>query len=796
MAGLGGLPDMATGVAGASSQQRGTSSAVSFQVLAGVPIWIDDCFMEAHGLETYVCARDLRGRECAGSPRIHLAPPQESIMMTKSKLAALLVAVPMLATGTANAHEVRGYVSASGVEFIEAQIPSYVPSQLIAPPLTESFACVSATQKNTNVDLQVLDLDLAMPGTDKIRVDITLAANAQGTLDIDGPYACLGSAVCSDEVDIDAVRAVLDFDVRIENGQPRISLAAFDLQLDEDDIDVTLSDCAIDGVVNTIVGFAKGWILGFMETKVEEMAVTTIGPMLQDMVVGFLQYDLSVGGTNVSVAVNDFIVEPNALTVGIDIDAQSQIEASDCVGGDPGEPESVGDGGATFTAGMNAHLGLAVNFGLINDVLYHVWRQGMTCLSGDHLEALGLHLDYDHISALLPGFPSGTELKLNLKLDAPPSIRGLPSADAKVSVDLQGIEVEIVATLPDGSERILGIAIDANATGSVAIDPSTNSLLARLEQSEITRMDLDELAAAQLGFDSAQIITMMNTQVMPSMLAKMGDLPVTGSMFNFADYAIILRGLETSSESFLQAEIDLFRAPANDVGAPNTTIVGSPSGIVSPLDAKIRVGGTDQEIPSELLRYKVTVDGVERPLSPMTLFSVGEVGVTRDYAIEVASVDLNGNEDPTPATLQLTIDGIAPTVLVAGERTQLLDAAGPVNLAWTATDDLTSVERLLTSVKVYRLKDPTDPVTAELVEERTLRTGESNATVKVGSGAVYRVEVNVTDEAGNTATSAMLLDVSGGCGCRAASSPTGAAPIILAFMLASLVMRKRRRDLA
>ena len=336
--------------------------------------------------------------------------------------------------------------------------------------------------------------------------------------------------------------------------------------------------------------------------------------------------------------------------------------------------------------------------------------------------------------------------------------------------------------------------MDASASGAVAIDPSSNALVARLDGAEMTRMDLDELAAAQLGFDTAQIITMMNTQIVPSMLQKMGDIPVTGSMFNFADYAIILRGLDTSSESYLQAEVDLFRAPANDTNAPDTTILGSPSGIVSPHDARIRVGGTDSEVPSELLRYRVIVDYVARPLSPMTQFTIGEVGVTKSYTLKVAAVDLNNNEDATPATMELTVDGIPPTVLVQGDRAKLLETGGPVDLAWTASDDLTSTDRLLTAIKIYRLKDPTDPATAELVEERPLGANANKVTVEVGSGAVYRVEVNVTDEAGNTSTSAMLLDVSGGCGCRAGSSPSGAAPIFVAFFLASMVMRRRRRQ--
>ena len=168
--------------------------------------------------------------------------------------------------------------------------------------------------------------------------------------------------------------------------------------------------------------------------------------------------------------------------------------------------------------------------------------------------------------------------------------------------------------------------------------------------------------------------------------------------------------------------------------------------------------------------------------------------MTKSYTVNVSAVDLNNNEDASPATMELTVDGIAPVVVVQGERAKLLDEAGSVDLAWTASDDLTSTDRLLTTVKVLRLKDPANPATAELVEEYSLRPNESSLTVEVGAGSVYRVEVNVTDEAGNTATSAMLVDVAGGCGCRTAASPGGAAPIVLAFLLAGLIMRRRREE--
>lgn len=692
--------------------------------------------------------------------------------------------------GTAAAHDLRGYISASGVEFIEAQVPSYVPEQFFAPRVEKSFTCVDVVQHDTTVQVDVQNLDISMPETNILRVDVSLGVLAEGILDID---SCVGDGDCTDRVALDSGRAILDFDIQVQNGMPRVSLRSLDLQVTEDDIDVTVDDCALDGVINTVTGFAKEWLLGYLLGKAEDLAEENVGPMLEGMLAGFMRQNLSVGSAQMAVVLEALSVDPGGLELTVDVDAFVDVDAAECIGEDPGEPERHEGTPPNFSSSMGAHLGLAVNFGMIDDVLYHVWRRGLTCLTGDHLEALGLHIDYDHISAMLPGFPPGTEFNLDIKLAKPPRIAGRASADASVAVVIEGLDVKIIGTLPDGSERAVGMSMDLEAAATVAIDPTTNALVVRADSAEMKSMRFDQQAAAQLGFDPAQLRTVMNTSLVPAMLEKMGEMPMTGSMFAFGDYAVILRNLDTSSEAYLLAEVDLFRAPANDTGAPDTAILSSPTGVVSPATARVRVTGTDPEIPSELLRYQVSVDGVARPLSPISEFAVGEVGVTRTYQVEIAAVDLSANTDPTPATLELTVDGIAPSVLILGERSVSQPEGGAVQLTWTASDDTTPETALATTLEVYRLIDPQDALSAELVETIELPAGATSAEVDVTTGSLYRIEIAVTDQAGNTSSSALLLDAgTGGCLCNAGGNPGDAVPIALAFFGLLIVGRRRR----
>jgi hypothetical protein len=708
----------------------------------------------------------------------------------RSPIAALALLAALAAP--AGAHELRGYVSARGVEFIETQIPTYVPESFQAPEVSKSYAGFTATQHDTTVNLEVHNLDISMPATDRLRIDLALEVHAAGKLHIDYPIA--PSSNCLDRLDLDYGRAVIDFDIRVEGGMPRVALADLELMISEDDIDVEVYSCLVDGVLNGVIGFAKEWLLGFLLNKAEDIARQNVGPTLEDMLAGFMRQDFSLGETGVVVALDDLVIEPSGLQLAVDLDAYSNGPIDPCVGPDPGEPQSHAGSAPDFSAAMNAHVGVAVNFGLIDDVVYHAWRRGMTCLTGDHLEALGIHIDYDHIGAMLPGFPAGTDLSLALRLASPPRIVGRAAgAGASVSLAVDGIEADIIAALPDGTERVLGITLDLEASANVAVDPTTNALIARLDGAEMKHMGLDQQAAAQLGFDPAQIRTMMNDSVVPRMLDELGELPVTGSMFAFADYAIILRNLDTSNEAYLLAEVDLFRAPADDFGPPDTAILESPAGVTSPKKAFLRVGGSDPEIPSELLRYRVVVDNAARPISPITKLSIGEVGKTKTYRVEVSAIDLAGNEDPSPAVLDLTIDGIAPAITIDGDRALVMPEGGIIDVVWTATDDTSPESGLFTTVKIYKLTDPQDALSAELVEEQPMAPGTTETQVEISSGSVYRVEVEVTDQAGNVSTSAIMIDAgNGGCLCNAGGGPGGAIPFLIGFLGFTVVMRRRR----
>jgi hypothetical protein len=245
----------------------------------------------------------------------------------------------------------------------------------------------------------------------------------------------------------------------------------------------------------------------------------------------------------------------------------------------------------------------------------------------------------------------------------------------------------------------------------------------------------------------------------------------------------------------MSVQADLFRIPDEDPGAPETTILDYPRQLVSPAEAIVQVSGTDGLIPTELLQYQVTVNDEARPPSYIKRVNIGEVGASGKYKVQVAALDLSGNADGSPANVEIEVDGVAPEVVVDGERTRRMgegEGGKATDLTWRMEDDYTAAEDLTARIELYLITDPTDLLAVEHVRTIDLSAGATSGTVEVEPGALYRAELHVADAVGNETVSAILLDASTeDGGCSAAGGGGGALPVLLALLAAYVVLGGR-----
>jgi MYXO-CTERM domain-containing protein len=713
-------------------------------------------------------------------------------MLMRNAVAVAVVAAA--APGSAAAHQVHGYVSQAGLDFISEQVPALVPSDLYPGPLSKDVACMTATQRNTHVALEVHDFSITIPQEGRLRIYLNMSADGDGELFVDDPFACFGEMTCQDQIYIHDARATIDFDIMLEGGKPTAVFQSVDLQLSEDDIDINFSGCAADDIANWMIDFAKEYVTDMLLAKAEEMAKDALGPKVEEMLGGVGAFSGQIQATDFTAALQDIHVRQTGVDIGVEVGLSSMFEPAECVRDfDDGAPEDLA-GDAPDLAQVTSHLGLALNFGLVNGALYQVWRQGLTCVDGDSLEALGVHLPTDHITQLLPGFPPGTTLDMTMRLSKPPRLTAAAGNDdvdtLAMTAVLEGIELQLIGHKPDGTDKTIDVGMDARVTLALGVDPANNAMVATPVGMEMTRMDIDQVYAAETGLDSARLLQVAHTQLLPKLLAKFGAMPVTGPVFAKGEYAVILRGIG-NNEAFLSVNADLFHIPEGDVGAPETSIIEYPSGPVSVENSKVRVSGVDGMIPTELLRYNVTVDGEARPLTYVRAFAVGTAGESGTYEVRVSAVDLGGNTDDTPASVQVTVDGIAPVVFLEGDRVRTMDG-GSTELTWTMTDDMTESALLGARIELFEVKDETDLLSREHVRTIELAPGVTTATVEIADGAMYQAEVHITDAVGNESIATVLLDSENGCGCAAGGGSTGLTTLLAAFGLL-LVLRRRRR---
>lgn len=713
-----------------------------------------------------------------------------------------VLAIAALAVGAwpvaarAQEHDIRAHISAAGVDFLETEIPRLVGAEpLAAPPVLNEFLCTEIEQRNTEITLDVQAAQINLLASGHLQLNLQFAAVATGELSLEDVFACFGSVLCQDEIVIEQGSASIELATRRVAGRATLEVVDVSLVADEDDVEITISGCSLGGAATGLIDFLPGFlrqsIIDNITGGIEENAGTMLGELLDGFIGGSGMVGGDLGFAQVSVGLEDIDIRPSGIGLAAGLDVSASGETAECVAGKTAtEPGDQAGAAPDLLSGSPAHLALAVNFGAVDDLLHHVWRGGLLCLDDDSFAAFGIPIDFEVVSEALPGLPPGTELSIDIVFGQPPSF-GPGEVDGDISLALRDVAVTIVGELPGGGTTTFDIAVEGTASGRIGIDPATNALAAQIRGVDIASLQIDTSGKNAAQLDSARILWVLEELVLPSLFEDLGQVPVYGAVVAFAGYALILRDLSASA-AYLSVKADLFRIPTDDSGAPDTLIESAPSGPVSPKTARIQVTGSDAKIPSELLRYQVKVDGVDRPLTYFRELKVGQIGVSKTHEVEIRAVDLSDNVDPTPATVQVQVDGIGPALTILGERVRRAKAAVEA-IEWTLSDDTTPAGQLAVTMTVLELDDPTDPLTARVISEHMLSPGQTSAQVESRANTITRVEIAATDSVGNESRSSLMIDTTESGGCSTGRGRAAGSGAVFAALAAVVAFRRRRR---
>ncbi len=682
-------------------------------------------------------------------------------------------------------HNVKVFLSDSGVKVVEEQAPSYIPKVLFPPTIARTISCMNFAQTDTVMNMDVASMDIVLVSETRIRIEMIFSLVISGQLSVDG--CATGS--CQDTLTVDNGHALLDFDLTIVGGKAQVVTRNVELDIRPDEFSFQLGGCGLTGdAINNAIEFGETWILDFVSERISALAGDSIGPFLQRFLGG-----LGMESPFVSASISDLFFPNDGISVTADVGFPVPFEVNRCTAEyDMGPPATELGASAPDMQNIGSDLGLAVNLGLVNNGFYSFWRTGLMCLDEQRIAALGVDLDLGMVGALLPGFPAGTTFTMETKLTDYPRLTSKPADGARLAIKLSGILLDVHGDRPDGTRNTLHVEASIEATALIIVNPKDNTIYAQLEDAEILQLVIeDERTAVDAGFDIAGIRHLVKNGLLPPIIEEIGAIPLTGAVFAALDYAVVLRTL-TTNKAYLSAELDVFRAPKNDENAPDTQIA-YPDFLVNPHTAIVAMTGLDAEVATELLQYEVTVDGEARPVSFTGEIKVGQLGVSKAYEVQVAAVDLAGNVDPSPSVATILVDGILPTALLSGPRNVNADE-GPVTLKWTMNDDLSTPAEMPTRLEVYKILDSSDALSAKLIDTYELPPGTTSYQVDLsGRGGLYRVEVHVTDNAGNEGVSSMLLTSAESCGCSVGNSRSGLGTAFFFLLLGFLALGRRKQ---
>ena len=729
-------------------------------------------------------------------------------MRRLAALSAMLVAsLPVVA----GASPIEARLSDSGLAFVSEQAPTLVPTHLTPDDITETmYSCDSGdatfTQQNLVVDLTINAFSITVPQPGTLRLDVTISAAATGQAYFYHPFACYGDTTCNDSLTVSNGRAIVDFGATIDAaGAPHINVQNVDIMITSDQIDAELSGCAESGLADAAIDFFEDYGLTFAEGLIDNMAEQDVGPKMERMIGSFLTYKVDANIAELTAAVTGVGFDPaKGLSVMGDIDLSSNFPAAACVSNDPGEPAAFPGAAPDLSAGTASDVGVEVNLGLVQDALYHIWHEGLLCITPDSLATFGVNVDsLSIIGSLLPGFPEGTTFSVDANFGVPPTVQGDPANAGKLTLNLNQVGADLVATYPDSTTKKLHLGIDASVTAEMLLDPDTNSISLAIDSVSINNLTVDDqLGLTALGFDFARVKQLLQTVVLPSVINKFGTIPVTGPVFGGIDgMYVILTDLETT-DSWIEAKANLLPRPgrrhqrSDHHHRPGRRRRSStrPTPRSSSAAATPRIPRRSSSTSSS------TSTAWPRPPATIRSVKFGEVGKTATYNIEAHAVDLAGNEDPVGAKASVIVDGVLPTVAITNPITGTISTTTP-SLTWVAADDQSPAAKITARIDVSTL-DPSGTGPTTVVGSTEYPAGTTTATTSRAftTGKTYQVIVTVKDEAGNPSSQTLLFAVaarparsSGGCSVGGHGSAPLAPVLFAMFALGLVIVRRARR---
>ncbi len=600
---------------------------------------------------------------------------------------------------------------------------------------------------------------------------------------LNNPYACFGEETCDVHASIDDLEVDLTLGLMTSaRGQIELSSADIALEIDDEDLNVTSEGCAIGEVAQWLIEAVKSWALErgvpHIEMLLEERVAETIAGLFEETLALEVDYSETL---NIRASLDAIEIDSQAL----DVLGDAVVTYSGTPVFDEGPPDSQNAEGPAFRSGSAAQgdFQVALSDQAVNEALYEAWRGGViqrllrTPVANPRIDLSG-------VGAIQQvGLPAGTNLEIAADIESPLEIRFGRSAPNETQLFLRGLRVVVDVRAPETAAFEVEAVVNARAEASLRLDPGAGGVGLDIGELQVESIQLIG-EGDEFEFDGARFERFIERTVTPLLAERLAELPVAPALFNVFGYFIALRGVE-SEDGWQRLGIDVHQVDESDTAAPETSIDTTPE-LLSAGATTFEISGSDNSTPESLLRFRAWLDEeaiVDEP-SSIRLLSVD--AANGEHTLRVAAVDLNGNEDPTPAEHRFRVDGTPPTLTLTQVPEGVLEA-NIVSASWEAADGEGEV-----STRWELRKIPASGQPETVAQSERLGASSSITYDELENGELYELLIIAEDEAGNLASQGIGFSTNPGGGCACSVPGRSSRPVMWALALVGLVMIRRR----
>jgi hypothetical protein len=692
----------------------------------------------------------------------------------------LLSALFALAASPAGAapRDLAAQVPSAGLGFLGAEIPSLLPTsfthagfsqQLLDCPLTSS----ETTLKVTDVQASVKIGSLAIVPESNGRLRIKVSASASGHLYGAANPCYLSDVKCRFDFGLSSGSAEASFLPSVIGGKLKLGSPVIDLSVSKDNVSVQAGSCGMVGsIINLVLPLLKGWIVGQLEKRLEQVLLENVPPEVEKALADFAQVSGSAGGLSASGQLEAASAATSGVALGVKVDVKA-VKTPSCTLPKPA-PISPVTSSPSF-AFQGEHLGLALAASTLREALAAAWSAGMFCLSDAQLAGLGLPSTMKPIAGIAFGLTTTESIAVHVHQQPTLALTAGSGVNAKLTIP--ALAIELKGKGPNGAATVTA-TVPATAALKLVLDPVTRAVA--IESVKTTLGTVKIVSSDKAIAPSAQVVEqLLSTMVLPLVEKQLAGLELLPQVMRqsggiFDPYLVYLaRGVTASDYASLY--IRVYKQPASDASAPSTTLTDKPAALVAPQIFRLVASGSDAETPGPLLRYSWRVDGGSWSTPAYSRAKTLAIADGK-HTVEVRAVDLSGKSDLTPAAVSFVCDGIRPTLTLTPPPAQVSGATA--SASYSASDDRTPASAIEVSVKLEHRAGPTAAY-ATLRDEPFAKATGSVALSALASGE-YRLTLVAKDDVGNLSDPAVAtFSVTGGAPAPAPGAttpPSGSDP--------------------